>query len=141
MKQKLLLFLVIIFSFVSESNAQDGGCLGENETIGNQACTPIYDECSSLPTSNLQTTLNICPGDSATISPTYSIPSGFTFTGYYWSPSMGISPVSDTVPGTITIQAPTSCERDTLYFTALGPNLISNGTFTSSSTECTYYPV
>jgi len=133
MKQKLLFFIVILFTVAFNSNAQD--------TVGNQGCPPIADICFD-PVVKIPDSISICPSSTKSITINDSLPTGYTALDYHWSPSTGVFPSSG--PGdpnltNATITAPSSCTNYLLYVDCLGPNLIQDGDF-ASWPACTIYP-
>lgn len=108
-----------------------------------QMCPYPSDNCNTCVTINLPPDPTICQGSSYTFNLwSCIVPSGMTISGWSWTPSTGVSPASGSypsLPGT-TVLSPTTTTSYALTVTALGPNLINDGDFSTyySFAPCFY---
>jgi len=120
-KFKLMLTLLLLYCINIKSFAQ---------------CTPPTDPCTCVGVT-LGPDADYCFGSVSpfTFTPSVSVPTGLTVTGFSWSPA-GVSPSSGTgIPGSTTITSPTGTGSYpyTLTVNAIGPNMIVNGDFASGN--------
>lgn len=119
MKRRLLLILHLLILTVTGALAQPNINLG---------CTPVYDDFS-MPIGSMPDTIWGCQGLSASVTPTFTLPSGFQVVGFNWVPG-GASPTTgQTQPGLTTISTPSSCTQYQVSFSTIGPDLINNSQF------------
>jgi len=116
---------------------------------GQSSCGPFpnLDNCKDCISLSLSTTSVVaCPGVAVPITPTLTIPTGFTVLSYTWTPTLvvlptttgpGAPPVASITPPTAIPTPPCGLLDNyyTLNVTGLGPNIIMNGDFSLGNTD------
>lgn len=101
----------------------------------------LPDNCLNPTISDVPFTYRGCVGATFNVTPSVTLPTGFSISGFSWSPSTGITPPSAVsggpgiFPTTATFTVPAGAVTHTLAVLGEGPELIRNGDFRCS------YPV